>query len=272
MSDNLLEAMETSVPIRLRYHHIWSGDGKGGKSKTGTLLKKKLAEKGITLFHLDLDLERGLDHYPDAKNIKIGSLDTLYKFQKNAYTMYKNGQLENAVLMIDPLNPIFDWIGEDITKIYGTDNFISDKRVKFEGKDLSALNAFYMKCKEFILDIERWFPFIISVIHLKKSELGSESDKVLYDSFQLYGQMRQWMHHKTCGSMMFSSTRSIDGIHTTHINKVPAHILSSNGMREDPEFASVKTGDDLVEYYAEFLPKQFKYLADERAKLNSKQE
>ncbi len=259
--------MEVDVPIRLRTHQVWSGDGKSGKTKTATILKKELEKVGVTLYHLDLDLMRGVNHYPGCKNIKLGNLSDVFNFQRNAHQMHKDGQLDRAVLLIDPLNPIFEWHAEDVINMYGSDNFISDKRVKFEGKELTALTAYYKICKEFIADIESWFPFVISVIHLKRSELGGEKDKVLYDSFQLYGQLRQYMHHKTDGAMMFSSTRDIEGKFTTYINKSEPHILNSLGMREDPEFALVKTADDLVKYYVDFLPKQFDYLKKEREKL-----
>lgn len=258
--------METSVPIILRKHHIITGNGKVGKTDTVTKLKVALAEKGITLYHLDLDLERGVDHYPNARNIKIGSMADIYTFQKNAYEMHSKGLLSKAVLVLDPLNPIFEWMAEETIQAYGSDNFIADKRMKFEGVELNALSAFYTKCKTFIQELESWFPFMMSVIHLKRSEIMKEDSEgkktsVLYDSYQLYGQMRSYMHHKTDGAIMFGSKKDLQtGEFITTINQAQANVMNSLGMRKDPELQAVTNSDELIDYYVKILPIQFDYL------------
>ncbi len=265
--------METSKPIIQRYHHIWVGPGKSGKTATAVRLKKALEKVGVTLYHLDLDLARGVDHYPNAKNIKLVDLAGVYKFMQAANNMAATGQLNNAVLLIDPLNPIFNWIVESTMLAFGSDNFIADKRIKMtgQGPEMNALTAFYAQAKGIIADLEKMFPFIISVIHLKR-DLISKGPKdegiLLRDQLDLYGQMRNWMHYKTDGSIMFGSNMDIEGNFTTTINKADPTIMNSLGMRNDPDLHKVANSDQLIDYYVDWLPKQFEYLKSEREKLN----
>ena len=274
INNSLLGSMETSIPMVLRKHHVWTGSSKCGKTKTATILKRELEKVGVTLYHLDLDLARGVDHYPNSKNIKLTKLSDVYAFMRNAETMYSKGELKNAVLLIDPLNPIFDWMVTATIEAYGSDNFIADTRIRHGDKELNALSSFYMQAKDFIANMEKWFPFVISVIHLKRSEIAKaptkegDTPKVFYDSFALYGQMRGYMMHKVDGSILFGSIMDVEKNFITTINKAQPHVINGLGMRDDPELHIVDNSEKLIKYYCTWLPKQIEYLEEQRVKLN----
>jgi len=247
----------------------WSnicGSGKVGKTKFLVELKKELAKHNIFLVHLDVDDGRGTNVYSGHSSIKIKRIVAKTKDDPEAYDTFINRcvqlhnkkELDRTVLAIDPFNMLYSLKFEELQRAYSNDNLLKVETKDSKGNNVNGYTILNNWLADQIALYRLIFPHLITVSHFKGEAYNDSDGKLtLYERFDYIGKARDVVHRQVDDHLLFVLVPTLENPFNTMINVTNNRAVNMHlGNRYNEALATVKTTDQLKEYFVNLLKKQ----------------